>query len=425
MVWLLSAIFTAEKSCRLNIAAFIARRIAFNQQRSFSRFVIRLSIGATVISVAVMILTLAFANGFQKTISQKVFSFWGHVRVQSYNGARVSIAEETPITKNDSVLNLKRIDPEIRTVQAFATKNAILKTAATIEAVLLKGVEKDYDFKNLQNFLVEGRWINFADSGYSNEINLSAYTAGQLNLKVNDQVLIYFIQRGAPPRPRKLTVAGIYKTGIEDYDKHIAIGDLKLIQRLNDWDPNQVGGYEIFLHDFDKMDDVAENIVTGLPIGMQGVTIKDIYPNIFDWLALQDKTILIVLIIMIVIATLNLITCLLILVLERTRMVGILKALGASNYTVQEIFLYHGAVITFTGLLFGNVLGLLICWLQQKYGFIPLPEDAYWMSKAVADVVWWQVVLVDVGTFVICFLVLLIPTIIVRKIRPVKAIRFS
>ncbi len=425
MVWLLSVIFTTEKSCRLNIAAFIARRIAFNQQRSFSRFVIRLSIGATVISVAVMILTLAFANGFQKTISQKVFSFWGHVRVQSYNGARVSIAEETPIAKNDSVLNLKKIDPEIKTVQAFATKNAILKTSATIEAVLLKGVEKDYDFNNLQNFLVEGRWINFADSGYSYEINLSAYTAGQLNLKVNDQVLIYFIQRGAPPRPRKLRVAGIYKTGIEDYDKHIAIGDLKLIQRLNDWDSSQVGGYEIFLHDYSKMDDVAENIVTGLPIGLQGVTIQDIYPNIFDWLALQDKTILIVLIIMIVIATLNLITCLLILVLERTRMVGILKALGARNYTVQQIFLYQGAVITFTGLFFGNVLGLLICWLQQRYGFIPLPEDAYWMSKAVADVVWWQVVLVDIGTFVICFLVLLIPTIIVRKIRPVKAIRFS
>lgn len=425
MVWLLSVIFTTEKSCRLNIAAFIARRIAFNQQRSFSRFVIRLSIGATVISVAVMILTLAFANGFQKTISQKVFSFWGHVRVQSYNGARVSIAEETPIAKNDSVLNLKKIDPEIKTVQAFATKNAILKTSATIEAVLLKGVEKGYDFNNLQNFLVEGRWINFSDSGYSYEINLSAYTAGQLNLKVNDQVLIYFIQRGAPPRPRKLRVAGIYKTGIEDYDKHIAIGDLKLIQRLNDWDSSQVGGYEIFLHDYRKMDEVAENIVPGLPIGLQGVTIKDIYPNIFDWLALQDKTILIVLIIMIVIATLNLITCLLILVLERTRMVGILKALGARNYTVQQIFLYHGAVITFTGLLFGNVLGLLICWLQQRYGFIPLPEDAYWMSKAVADVVWWQVVLVDIGTFVICFLVLLIPTIIVRKIRPVKAIRFS
>lgn len=426
MVWLLSVIFTTEKSCRLNIAAFIARRIAFNQQRSFSRFVIRLSIGATIISVTVMILTLAFASGFQKTISQKVFSFWGHIRVQSFDAVRVSIAEEVPIPMSDSVLNLKKTNPAIKTVQAFATKNAILKTSETIEAVLLKGVEKGYDFNNLQNFLVEGRWVNFTDSGYSNEINLSAYTASQLKLKVNDQVIIYFIQPGSPSfRPRKLTVAGIFKTGIEDYDKHIAIGDLKLIQRLNNWDSTQVGGYEIFLHDFNQMDQVNEDIVPELPLGLQGTTIRNIYPNIFDWLGLQNKTIVIVLIIMIVIATLNLITCLLILVLERTRMVGVLKALGARNNIVQRIFLYHGAVITFTGLLLGNIIGLVICWLQQRYGFIPLPEDAYWMSKAVADVVWWQVVLVDIGTFLICFLVLLIPTIIVRKIQPVKAIRFS
>jgi lipoprotein-releasing system permease protein len=425
VVWLLSAIFTTEKSCRLNIVAFIARRIAFNQQKSFSRFVIRLSIGATVISVAVMIITMAFASGFQKTIAQKVFSFWGHLRVQSYDAVRVSIAEETPITRNDSVVNLKKINPSIKTVQAFATKNAILKTSATIEAVMLKGVEKDYAFSNLQNFLVEGRWVNFPDSGYSSEINLSAYTAAQLRLKVNDQVLIYFIQRGAPPRPRKLTVAGIFKTGIEDYDKHIAIGDLKLIQRLNNWEADQIGGYEMFLQDFDQMDKVSEDVVPYLPMGLQATTIKDIYPNIFDWLALQNKTIAIVLIIMIVIATLNLITCLLIMVLERTRMIGVLKALGAANFTVQKIFLYHGTVITFTGLFFGNLAGLLICWLQQRYGFIPLPEEAYWISKAVADVVWWHVVLVDIGTFLVCFLVLLIPTIIVKRIEPVKAIRFS
>ncbi|WP_315822026.1 ABC transporter permease [Paraflavitalea speifideaquila] len=222
-----------------------------------------------------------------------------------------------------------------------------------------------------------------------------------------------------------MTLAGIFKTGIEDYDKHIAIGDLKLIQRLNDWDSTQVGGYEIFLHDFNKMDKVSEDIVTELPIGLKSTTIKNIYPNIFDWLALQNKTIAIVLTIMIVIATLNLITCLLILVLERTRMIGVLKALGARNQTVQQVFLYHGSYITFTGLLLGNIIGLGICWLQQRYGFIPLPEEAYWISKAVADVVWWHVVLVDVGTFLVCFLVLLIPTIIVRKIQPVKAIRFS
>jgi lipoprotein-releasing system permease protein len=408
----------------LNIAAFIARRIAFNQQKSFSRFVIRLSIAATVISVTVMILTLTFASGFQKTISQKVFSFWGHIRIQSYYSARVAIAEETPIRRSDSVTDLKKIYPAIKTVQAFATKNAILKTAETIEGVLFKGVEKDYDFGNLQQFLVAGRWISFTDSGYSNEINLSAYTANLLKLKVNDQVLIYFIQPGAPPRPRKLTVAGIYKTGIEEYDKLIAIGDLKLIQRLNDWDADQIGGYELFLHDYNAMNDVSRIIVPEIPTGLQSNTIKDIYPSIFDWLALQNKTILIVLAIMVGIAILNLITCLLILVLERTRMIGLLKAIGAPGSTIRGVFLYHGVIITFAGLFFGNVLGLLIALLQQHYGFIPLPEDAYYISQAAVDIVWWQIAAVNIGTFLICFLVLLIPTIIIRKVQPIKAIQF-
>jgi lipoprotein-releasing system permease protein len=371
-----------------------------------------------------MILTLTFASGFQKTISQKVFSFWGHIRIQSYYSARVAIAEETPIRRSDSVTGLKKSYPQIKTVQAFATKNAILKTAETIEGVLFKGVEKDYDFSNLEQFKVKGRWLHFTDSGYSNEIVLSAYTANQLKLNVNDQVLIYFIQPGAPPRPRKLTVAGIYKTGIEEYDKLIAIGDLKLIQRLNNWDPGQIGGYEIFLHDYTRMDEVSEAIVQDIPIGLQSNTIKYIYPSIFDWLALQNKTILIVLAIMIGIAILNLITCLLILVLERTRMIGLLKALGARNHTVRGVFLYHGAIITFFGLLLGNVCGLFIAWLQQKTGFIKLPEDAYYISQAAVDIVWWQIAAVNIGTFTVCFLVLLIPTIIIKRVQPIKAIQF-
>lgn len=372
-----------------------------------------------------MILTLVFASGFQKTISDKIFSFWGHIRVQNFEAIKVAIAEETPIMKNDTVKNLAATDSRIRNVQAFATKNAILKTSETIEGVLFKGVEKDYDFHNLDKFLLEGRWLHFPDSGYSNEINLSQSIAKDLKLKVNDRLIVYFIQPGgAAPRPRKLTVAGIYKTGIEEYDKLIALCDLALIQRLNDWDPKQIGGYEIFLKDYHDMDEVSEKIFYRLPIALRSSTIREIYPNIFDWLALQNKTIAIVLIIMIAIATLNLITCLLILVLERTTMVGILKALGARNTTIQRVFLFHGAIITFFGLLLGNAFGLLICWLQQRYGFITLPEDAYYISKAAVNIVWWQIIAVNTGTFIICFLVLLIPTFIVKKIQPVKAIQF-
>ena len=409
----------------MNVASFIARRIAFNQQRSFSRFIIRLSILATVVSVMVMIVTLAFANGFQNTISQKVFSFWGHIRVQNFESARVAIAEETPIRKSDSVTNLIKNHPSLTAVQAFATKNAILKTSESIAGILFKGVEKDYKFSNLDRFLTEGRWIAFTDSGYSSEIVISQPTANKLQIKLNDKVLIYFIQSGgAPPRPRKLTVCGIYKTGIEEYDKLIAIGDLALIQRLNNWEADMVGGYEIFIRDYKEMSRISDEIYPDIPLGMRSSTVMELYPNIFDWLSLQNQTILIVVLIMVAIASLNLITCLLILVLERTRMIGLLKAIGAQDWTVQQLFLFNGGIITITGLFFGNIGGLLLCWLQKKYEFIPLPEDAYYMTTAAVDVVWWQVGLVNAFTLLICLLVLLIPTILVKRIRPVKAIQF-
>lgn len=373
----------------------------------------------------VMIITLAFAGGFQKTISEKVFSFWGHIRIHNYEAARISIAEETPISRNDSVTDLLKSIPEIRIIQAYATKNAILKTSENIEGVLFKGVESNYNFQNIEKFLIKGRWVKFSDSSYSNEINLSESMAKQLKLKVNDKLLIFFIQSGgASPRPRKLTVAGIFKTGIEEYDKLIALGDLKLIQRLNNWSQDEVGGYEVFLKDFNDMDRVNEEILYKIPMEFRSSTIREIFPNIFDWLYLQNKTIGIVLIIMVIIATLNLVTCLLILVLERTRMVGILKALGAKNLTIQKIFLYHGSIICLAGLLGGNIFGLLVCWLQDKFGFITLPEEAYYISKAAVDVVWWQIALVNAVTFLICFLVLLIPTLIIKRIQPVRAIQF-
>jgi lipoprotein-releasing system permease protein len=409
----------------LNISGFIAKRIAFNQQRSFSRFVIRLSVTATIISVMVMIITLAFAEGFQTTISDKVFSFWGHIRIHNYETSRISIAEETPIPRNDSVTRLIKEIPEIKTIQAYATKSAILKTSENIEYALFKGVDSDYNFNNIQKFLVSGRWIHFSDSSYSNEINLSESMANELKLKVGDNLLIFFMQPGgASPRPRRLTIAGTFKTGIEEYDKVIALGDLKLIQRLNNWTRREVGGYEVFLKDYNDMDRISEDIMYKIPIDFRSSTIREIFPNIFDWLYLQNKTIAIVLIIMVIIAILNLVTCLLILVLERTRMIGVLKALGAYNITIQKIFLIHGSIISIAGLVGGNILGLLICWLQAKFGFIKLPEDAYYISQAAVHIVWWQILLVNLFTFLICFLVLLIPSLVVRRIQPVRAIQF-
>ncbi len=411
----------------MRVASFIANRVAFNRQRSFSRFIIRLSIVATTISVAVMIVTLAFTNGFQETVSQKIFSFWGHIRVQYKQPLKSTIAEEEQIEKNDTVVQFIRQNPNVVSIHPFATKYAILKTKDEMDGVLMKGLDSSYDFDHIQRFLKKGRWLHFNDTTYSREIIISSYIANDLKLDLNDKIVIYFIRPDGSLRPDKLSIVGIYKTGIEDYDKTFAIGDLKLIQRLNGWQPNEIGGYEIFLKDYHKMQKVSDDIyytIENFPSTWDTKTTRDLYPNIFDWLGMQDVTRDVLIGFMVAVAVINLITCLIILVLERIRMVGVLKALGARNWTVQNIFLQHSTIITIIGIILGAIFGLGLCWLQQSTGFIKLNEEAYYMTEAAVKIVWWQVALICGCTLVICFLVLMIPSIIVRNVRPVKAIQF-
>ncbi|MDP9230356.1 MAG: ABC transporter permease [Bacteroidota bacterium] len=419
-------LFLKDKRQFLNVANFIANRIAFNQQKSFSRFIIRLSIVATVISVAVMIITLSFVNGFQETVSQKVFSFWGHIRIQYKQPLKAAIAEELPIEQNDTVYNAIKKNPQVQSIYPFATKYAILKTKDEMEGVLLKGLDPAYNFQHLKQFMKQGRWLQFNDSSYSREILISTYTANQLKLKLNDKLLIYFIRPDGTMRPDKLTIVGIYKTGIEEYDKTFAIGDIKLIQRLNNWTPTEIGGYEIFLKDYSQMQTASEDIygMNEFPQVWDTKMVKEIYPNIFDWLNMQDTTRNVLIVFMIIVAVINLITCLIILVLERVRMIGVLKSLGASDWMVQKIFLQHSALITIGGIIIGTVVALGILWLQKTTGFIKLQEEAYYMSTAAVKIIWWQVAAVCAGTLLVCFLVLMIPTMIVKRIQPIKAIHF-
>jgi lipoprotein-releasing system permease protein len=403
----------------------IAKRIAFNRQKSFSRFIIRLSIAATTLSVAAMIITLAFVNGFQQTVASKIFSFWGHIRVQHYEAGKSLIAEETPFTYDSSISQLIQADKNVLRVQAFATKSAVIESNGEIEGVLLKGIDAGYDSTELKSFFTAGRWLQFEDSNYSKQIIVSKALADQLNIELNDTLKVHFVSSIDDSRTyRKLKVTGIYKTGIEEYDKLFVIGDLSLIRRINEWSSNQIGGYEVFVQDYTKMDSVNQQLSDQLPTEWMSRTIREVYPNIFDWLNIQDVNRDVIFIVMSAVAIINLITCLLILILERTRMVGILKALGADNWTIQKIFLYHASVITFTGIILGLFLGIGICLLQQFTGFIRLDETSYYVREAPMVIIWWQVLAISVGTAIVCYASLIVPSLLIRKVNPVKAIQF-
>ena len=387
---------------------------------------IKLSVIATTISVAAMIVTLGFVNGFQKTISQKIFSFWGNIRVQQYSLDKSLVAEETAISKNDTVYSLLKNNPEVLSVQTFATQSAVLEKKHEIEGVLLKGIDRDFNTALFSRFITKGRCIQFTDSFYAKEIVISEVFSKLLKVDEGDSLHVYFINNNNSGTVRRsLKIVGIYKTGLEEYDKQFALTDINLIRRVNNWDASKIGGYEIALKDYKKTDTVSASFNNILPSLWVSKSIKDVYPNIFEWLSVQDLNRNIVIIIMSIVSIINLITCLLILILERNKMIGILKSIGANNWKIQEIFLYNALFISVIGIGLGLIFGLGICFIQQHFGIIKLPEDFYAVSKIEVDLVWWQVVLVAVGTMVMCFLSLIIPTFFIKYIDPIKSLRFK
>ena len=382
---------------------------------------------ATAVSIIAMIITLAFVNGFQEKVADKIFGFWGHIRVQKYETGKSLISEELPLTKNKAVENSLAGAPGVVSYQSFATKSAVLESNTEIEGVLIKGIEKNENHAALKKFLVAGRWMQFTDSLYSKETIVSDAVAKQLQIKLNDTIKVHFVSTNADAQKtyRKLVVVGFYHTGIDEYDKLFMIADINLIRRINNWEPDQIGGYEVFVDQYQNVDAISSGLSNALPSEWMSKSIREIYPNIFDWLDIQDVNRNVVFIVMGIVALINLITCLLILMLERTNMIGLLKSMGATNWTIQKIFIVYASFITLAGVGFGLIIGVGICLLQQATGFITLDEASYYITVAPIKMIWWQVAAVCAGTSVVCFISLFLPTLLIPKVSPVKAIEFK
>ena len=406
----------------MNTSYFIARRIAFSSKQSFSGLIIRVATTAVALSVAVIIIAGAIVNGFQKEIAEKVFGFWGHVTIQSLEQGRSY--GEVPVSIDQPFYPDIEKEPGIRHIQVYATKAGILKTDKEIEAIVLRGIGKDFDWSFLKNYLVDGNIFIAGDSASRNKIIISKTTADRLNLKTGDQILIYFVQQ--PMRYRKLTIAGIYKTGLDEYDRLYALVDIGLIQRINNWSSEEVGGFEVFIKDVNALDYMG-SVINEQFIGqdLEAKTMKEINPNLFDWLNLQTMNEKVIITLMLLVAIINMTTVLLILILERTNMVGILKSFGASNWTIRKIFLYHAAYITGIGLMLGNIIGIGLCLAQKYLEIIKLPEESYYVSVAPVLLDPLYIILINVGTLIVCVITLIIPSYLVSRIQPVKAIRFK
>lgn len=409
----------------MNLELFIAKRLALGDKKSFSRFIIRIAMVAIALSVAVMIVSTCMVSGFSKEIKERIFGFWGEIHITNFDNNESF--ETTPIKKEQVLIDKIRKAEDVRNVAPFIIKAGILKTKSEIEGIALKGVDKDYDWKTIQTYLKEGNILSFKDTIASKDILISKSTAKRLNLKVGDNVIAYFIRKDlVAPLGRKLKVCGIFHTGLEEYDKQYALVDIQLLRELNQWKANEVAGYEVRLKNMDRMDAFKDSIYYKyVDQSVNAQTMKEINRNIFEWLDLQKINEYLILGFMVLVAMLNMITALIILILDRTNMIGILKSLGANNKSITKVFIYNAAYIILNGLFWGNILGLGICLIQHYTGFIKLNEENYYLSVAPVYFNIWAIVLINIGTLLICTVILLLPTRLISRISPMKAIRFE
>jgi lipoprotein-releasing system permease protein len=409
----------------MNLSFFIARRYMLRQKGAFSSFIIRLAIVATALSVATMVLSVAVITGFKYEIREKLFSFWGHVHITPFTPNVSTIITVEPMQK-DGVLEQKiKTIPHVVSISSFAVRPGIINANQVMEGLQLKGVDEGYKFPS--SIKLTGKGIDYADTSYSKEILLSQTTADRLQVKPGEQVQMYFLDPGATfPRIRRLKVAGIFHTGMEEVDRHYGICDIRLLQRMNNWAAGDINGYQVMLDNYQKSDSVSMRIFNDyIQPPLTTNTMTQIFPNIFDWLQLQDVNGQVILIIMAVVAIMNLAVALLILIVEQTRMVGLLKTQGMTFGGIQQIFLYHAGLIAGAGILLGNLIAAIVYWLQIRTGFLKLSETSYYVSEVPVRLLWWQPLAINIATLLLCILCMWLPSLYIRRIQPAKVLQFK
>jgi lipoprotein-releasing system permease protein len=387
----------------------------------FSKLIINLATAAVCVSVMVMILAIAIVKGYQHEVRDKLVGFNAPIQI-SHLDLNNSF-ESLPITRDTIFEYLTRKKSDISYLQRYATKAGIIKTENAFEGIVLKGVGNDYHFDFLQSNLKEGKIPSFQDSISSQQILISAITARKLNFRLGDKLYIYFIQD--PPRVRKLEIAGIFDSGMGELDELYAFVDIRQVQKLNNWFDNEISGYEIGLKDFDQTHLVQTEMAQITPYNMGLSSIFDLYPALFDWLGLLDMNVLIILVLMVAVASINMITALLILILERTKMIGLMKALGGQDKQISSIFLWMAIHIIAKGLLWGNLIGIGLAMLQDHFSWVKLDQKSYYLNSVPIELGVIDIAMVNIGSFLICIFILLIPVRIVSKVQPIKSIQFN
>jgi lipoprotein-releasing system permease protein len=411
----------------LNLEYFIAKRLitAKDYKSSISAPIINIAISAITIGMVMMIVSVATGIGLQQKIRDKVSAFNGHIIISNYDNNQSEVTL-SPISKNQNFYPKFTSVPEVQHIQAVASKAGIVRTETAFEGVILKGVGSDYQWNNIQEYIVSGKLPSFSKE-LNNEVIISQFLANRLNLKVGDSFNTFFIRENQNqlPNVRRFIIAGVFNTGFQEFDTTYIIGDIRHIQRINKWNPLQVGAFEVFTNDFTNIESTGEQVYNDIPSTLDSKTIIDKYSFIFEWLKLFDLNIIVILLVMILVATINMVVALLVLILERTQMIGILKALGSNNWSIRKIFLYNAFYLIIRGLFWGNLIGVSMLLIQQYFGVIQLNPENYYVTQAPVDINLGYILLLNMLTVTVCTLVLLIPSYLITKIYPVKAIRFD